>query len=301
MKNYVITVVTHPEKSDLTTSVQDQLAASLEAAGTRNIEFSWLNEGIAFDCRFDAKALEKTNQILAPFKLKYDCVLQPNENRRKQLLVADMDSTMIHMESLDVLADGLGVGAAVREITERSMEGTMNFEQSLRARVRLLAGMPAMALDDVIGQISYIQGATTLLQTMKKQGAYTALISGGFTFTTEIVAKALGFHEHHANQLPIEEDKILGTLGSTLIGPASKANLLTDLCRQHDLSVTDVLAVGDGANDIPMLQTAGLGVAYYGKPIVVENTTHHINHSDLTALLYFQGYSHREFADCGDV
>ena len=203
---------------------------------------------------------------------------------------------MIDMESLDVLADELGIGAAVREITERSMEGTLNFEQSLRARVKLLTGMPAAALDKVNGQIPYISGAKTLLQTMKKQGAYTALISGGFTITAEVVAKELGFDEHHANPLPIKEGKILGSLESTLIDPATKASLLADLCRKQDISLIDALAVGDGANDIPMLQGAGLGVAYYGKPIVTESTAYHINHSDLTTLLYFQGYSRREFA-----
>lgn len=295
MKTYVITVVTDLDKSDLTLSVQDQVAAALAAAGARNIEFSWLNVGVAFDCFFDAGIPEEIHKILPPLKQRYDCLLQPTENRRKKLLVADMDSTMIDMESLDVLADGLGIGEAVREITEHSMKGSMNFEQSLRARVTLLAGMPAAALDKVNDQISYIQGAKTLLRTMRKNGAYTALISGGFTFTTSIVAKALGFHEHHANYLPVEEGKILGILEETLIGPASKAELLTNICHQRGLSETDVLAVGDGANDIPMLQTAGLGVAYYGKPIVVENTPNHINHSDLTALLYFQGYSHREF------
>ncbi|GLQ05147.1 phosphoserine phosphatase SerB [Sneathiella chinensis] len=300
MKNHVATVVTHPDKSDLTSSLQDQLASQLAAEGARNMTFRWLNEGVAFDCFFDAEGMDAAESILAPLKGDYDCTVQPNENRRKRLLVSDMDSTMIDMESLDVMADALGVGAAVRALTEQSMQGTLNFEQSLRARVSLLAGKPAAALDDLVGRISYLPGAKTLIQTMRKYGAYTALISGGFTFTTEVVAKALGFHEHHANPLPIKEDKILGTLGPEILGPASKADLLTRLCRQRGLTPLDAAAVGDGANDIPMLQTAGLGVAYHGQPIVVEQTPRHINHADLTALLYFQGYHHSEFTDSED-
>ena len=230
-------------------------------------------------------------------KMRCDLVIQPDENRRKSVLLADMDSTMIGQECIDELADMAGVGAQVSGITARAMNGELGFEGALRERVGLLAGLDAGVIDRVWeDRITLTPGGDVLIATMKANGGYTALVSGGFTAFTSRVAARLGFDMHRANELPQEAGRITGQVAEPILGREAKVQALHDICAARNLSPADVMAVGDGANDLGMLQLAGAGVALHAKPAVAAEVDLRINHGDLTALLFLQGYSLDEFA-----
>lgn len=217
-------------------------------------------------------------------------------SRRKRLLVADMDSTMIHQECIDELGIVAGVGERIAEITRRAMRGELDFESALKERVGLLKGLDEAVIGTLLQErITFMEGGKTLLNTMKANRAYTALISGGFTAFTGHVAGQLGFHEHHANTLLIEDGKLTGDVGRPILGQQAKVDGLYRLAKLHGLEPSDAIAVGDGANDLAMLSAAGLGVALHAKPHVQESSLIRINHSDLTALLYLQGYRKEQF------
>ena len=225
-----------------------------------------------------------------------DLSVQPAKGRRKALLIADMDSTMIAQECIDELAHEAGVGAHVAEITERAMNGALEFEGALRERVALLRGLEAGIIDRVISErISFTPGAATLLATMRANGAYAVLVSGGFTAFTGHVAGALGFDEHHANRLMIADGALTGGVAEPILGRAAKLEALERISAARALAPDQVMAVGDGANDLAMLERAGAGVAYHAKPSVAARCDLRINHGDLTALLYLQGYAHADF------
>jgi phosphoserine phosphatase len=225
-----------------------------------------------------------------------DVAVLPAANRRKKLLIADMDSTIIEQEVVDELAAEAGVGAAVSAITERTMRGDLEFEPALRERVALLKGLPATAIGSVIrDRITFAPGGRTLVATMKASGAFTAIVSGGFTAFTGHVADTLGFESHEANRLIIEDGRLTGRVAEPVLGRSAKVEALKRLTAKLSIAVEDVLAVGDGANDIQMLQLAGLGVAFQGKPAVRAAAAVRIDHADLTALLYLQGYRKTEF------
>ncbi|MBJ3763283.1 phosphoserine phosphatase SerB [Maribius pontilimi] len=229
-------------------------------------------------------------------KMQTDLVLQPAEGRRKSVLLADMDSTMIGQECIDELADMAGVGERVSDITARAMNGELDFEGALRERVGLLAGLDADVIDRVWRErITLTPGGDVLLATMKAHGGYTALVSGGFTAFTTRVAERLGFDMHRANELPQEGGKITGAVAEPILGREAKVQALKDICATRGLTPDDVMAVGDGANDLGMLQLAGAGVALHAKPSVAAQVERRINHGDLTALLYLQGYAEDEF------
>lgn len=223
-----------------------------------------------------------------------NCV--PIANRRKKLLIADMDSTMIPVECIDEVADFAGVREQVVAITEPSMRGEISFEEALRARVALIKGLPIERLLDVYAErVSLNPGARTLVRTMASHGAYTALVSGGFTFFTERVAKAAGFDHHRANTLLSDNGRLTGMVTEPVLGRASKVEALEALSAGHDCLASDAVAVGDGANDLGMIERAGLGVAFRAKPIVAEAADCSIVYGDLTALLYLQGYTEDAF------
>ena len=229
-------------------------------------------------------------------ELGVDLVVQPSKGRRKKMLLADMDSTMIQQECIDELADEAGVGDRVKDITARAMNGELDFDGALKERVGLLAGLPETVIADVLSnRITLMPGGRELLATMKANGAYAALVSGGFTAFTAHVAQTLGFDENRANTLVIADGKLSGTVGLPILGREAKVAALRDISARLGLTHDEVMAVGDGANDLGMLGLAGAGVALHAKPSVAAECDIRINHGDLTALLYIQGYAKTEF------
>lgn len=223
-------------------------------------------------------------------------VLAPRGSRRKRLLVADMESTIIAQECLDELADYAGVRPRIAAITERAMRGELDFEAALQERVGLLSGLDARVLQDVYDQrVTLMPGAGTLVATMRRHGAACALVSGGFTFYTERVAARVGFDLQQANRLDIADGRIAGTVAMPILGREAKLAALQKLARERGLGDDETLAVGDGANDLAMIKAAGLGVAFRAKPIVAAEAQASVRHGDLTALLYLQGYTRAEF------
>jgi len=232
-------------------------------------------------------------------KMRVDLVVQPAEGRRKKMLLADMDSTMIEQECIDELAEVAGVGAHVREITARAMNGELDFEGALLERVALLRGLDEAVIGEVLRtRISYMPGGAALVATMRAQGSYCALVSGGFTAFTQAVAAHLGFDEHRANTLLAEGGTLAGDVARPILGRAAKVQALEEISARLGISEADVIAVGDGANDLGMLGRAGAGVALHAKPSVAAECDIRINHGDLTALLYVQGYTRDEFHPC---
>lgn len=226
----------------------------------------------------------------------YDICIQPTENRLKKLLLSDMDSTIIGQECIDELAAAIGLKEKVSAITEKAMRGELDFESALTERVRLLQGLPESTLTQVYTQaITLNAGAKTLVQTMKSLGAYTVLVSGGFTFFTEKIAALTGFDTHRANILAFENGVLTGQVVHPILGKAAKLEQLHTFSRLLELPQSLTLAVGDGANDLAMIEAAGLGVAFYAKPAVCQQAHCAIRYSDLTALLFMQGIHKKAF------
>ncbi len=252
----------------------------------------WLAEGEALE----ASGLEAERARELTVGLPIDVNLVPTTNRRKRVLLADMDSTMIHQECIDELGVVAGFGDKIKGITARAMKGEIDFEGALKERVGLLKGLDEFIIAKVLlERITLMEGGLTLLATMKANGAYAALVSGGFTAFTSHVARALGFNENRANTLLVENGKLTGEVAMPILGKDAKVESLHRICSVHRLLQEQVLAVGDGANDIPMLRAAGMGVALHAKPKVQEQAQYVVNHGDLTALLYLQGYAKSEF------
>lgn len=227
-----------------------------------------------------------------------DACVQPTEGRRKRLLVADMDSTIIGCECLDELADFAGVKAQVSAITERAMRGELEFEGALRERVAMLRGLPLSALQSCYDErVRLNPGARTLVRTMSANGARCLLVSGGFTFFTSRVAAAAGFDEDRANRLIDDGQALTGEVAEPILGREAKLAALQAETSAMSIDPSLTLAIGDGANDLAMIEAAGLGVAYRAKPVVAARAHARIDHSDLTALLFFQGYSAEQFKD----
>lgn len=256
----------------------------------------WLDPGVAAEFPLEAMPANRWEVWEGLQSLKVDLVIQPAEGRRKHLLLADMDSTMIQQECIDELADEAGVGAHVAAITRRAMNGELDFEAALRERVGLLKGLPVVTIDRVIrDRITLMPGGPELLATMKANGAHAALVSGGFTAFTGVIAARLGFDEHRANTLLAEGDMLAGTVADPILGKQAKVDALNEISARLGLSLDQTMAVGDGANDLGMLRLAGAGVALHAKPVVAAECDIRINHGDLTALLFIQGYAREDF------
>jgi len=250
----------------------------------------WVEEGSACDLVFAAGA-DKARPALEGLLPGVDVVVQPRETRRKRLLVADMDSTMVTVESLDELADYAGLKAEVAAVTERAMRGELDFEAALDSRVALLKGLDARVIDHCHEQrVRLTPGARPLVQTMSANDAYCLLVSGGFSRFADRVAAEIGFDAAISNDLLIENGRLAGRVGKPVVGAEAKRQALLDAAHARSLAMDEALAIGDGANDIPMIEAAGLGVAYHGKPAVVAAADARIEANDLSALLYAQGY-----------
>jgi phosphoserine phosphatase len=291
----VATLICNPADPALDSTVIDGARAILPSPGTPQ----WLFNEVAVDIPFtgseDISAIT-TRLREARGDLPIDIVVQPRLDRRKKLFLADMDSTMIGQECVDELADFVGLKAHVADITERAMRGEIAFEPALRERVALLKGLSVGVIDEVLKtRITPTPGGRELVMTMRAHGAYTCLISGGFTLFTKAVAARIGFQENRANELKVEDGKLSGEVSEPILGRATKLATLIELREAFDLDNLDTLVVGDGANDLGMIEAAGLGVAYHAKPAVAAAAHVRIDHSDLTALLYMQGYRRDEF------
>ena len=257
----------------------------------------WLAPKIAAEFALDALPNNRWEVWAQMQLIGVDLVLQSAQGRKKRLLIADMDSTMIEQECIDELADLAGVGARVSAITRRAMTGELNFESALRERVALLAGLPETVIADVIKErITLMPGGPVLVATMKANGAYAALVSGGFTAFTRHISGMLGFDENRANTLCMTAGKLTGQVAEPILGRAAKVQALLEITGRLGISVAEAMAVGDGANDLGMLGLAGSGVALHAKPQVQAGCDIRVNHGDLTALLYIQGYAQAEFA-----
>ncbi|MFZ1468083.1 MAG: phosphoserine phosphatase SerB [Paracoccaceae bacterium] len=291
---FIATLLTNPA-----TPVLDRATVEALRNAWGGGEARWLDPGVAAEFPLP-KLPENRWQVWQDLQaLSVDLIVQPDADRKKRLLIADMDSTMICQECIDELADEAGVGAHVAGITARAMNGELEFDFALRERVALLNGLPERVIAHVIrDRITLMPGGPVLLATMRANGAYTALVSGGFTSFTGPIAAGLGFDENRANILLTADGHLTGQVAEPILGKEAKLLALREITARLGLTPADALAVGDGANDLPMLLAAGTGVALHAKPHVQAQCDIRVNHGDLTALLYLQGYSRDDFAPC---
>ena len=290
----VATLIANPSNPVLNSTIAESAASALNASG-----LYWLADGIACDLVLrdgtDVAAAERVLRM-AIVDRPIDIAIQEQDQRRKKILIADMDSTMIGQECIDELAAEVGLKEQVSIITARAMNGEIAFEPALRERVALLKGMPISVVDEVIEKrITLTPGGLELIATMKAKGHYTALVSGGFTVFTSRIAATLGFDENRANILGEKDGLLDGTVAEPILGKQAKVDALNDIATKLGISPEDAMAVGDGANDLGMLHLAGAGVALHAKPAVAAEAKIRIDHSDLTALLYLQGYRKSDF------
>ncbi|MBA3448707.1 MAG: phosphoserine phosphatase SerB [Pseudaminobacter sp.] len=292
----IATLISHPARPAVTPSLAQRAGEAVAAVAT-----DWLADGTACDLVLpegldETRALAVLREVVGSQSV--DVVVQQREGRAKKILIADMDSTMIDQECIDELADEIGVKAHVAAITARSMNGEIAFEPALRERVALLKGLDAAVIERIIsGRLTLASGGRELVATMRKHGAWTALVSGGFDVFTARIGDMLGFHENRANRLTVEADGLLaGTVTEPILGRAAKAQALNDIAARLGLTPHDAIAVGDGANDLDMIRLAGSGVALHAKLSVAAEARIRIDHGDLTALLYIQGYRRADFA-----
>jgi len=289
---FIATLLTNPD-----TPVLDRATVESLRNAWGGGDAVWLDPGVAAEFPLESVPANLWEAWAGLQSLRIDLAVQPSLNRKKRLLIADMDSTMIRQECIDELADEAGVGAYVAGITARAMNGELDFEAALRERVALLRDLPAATIARVIrDRITLMPGGPALLATMRANGAYAALVSGGFTAFTASIAQTLGFDENRANTLLIENDRLTGHVADPILGKQAKLDALIEITARLNLTPEDAIAVGDGANDLAMLNRAGAGVALHAKPVVAAQCDLRVNHGDLTALLYLQGYTREEFA-----
>ena len=288
---FTVSLIASPLRANLTEDTAQALTRRWDGGPLR-----WLNPGVAAEFDVAVRPADFADAWADLHDQTLDLAIQPTAGRRKAILLADMDSTMIGQECIDELAHVAGVGPRVADITARAMNGELDFNGALSERVALLTGLKDSVIADVLAsRITMASGGAELVATMRAHGGYAALVSGGFTAFTEAVADRLGFDEHRANTLLAEGGLLTGRVGLPILGREAKVEALIQIAAARGLTPADVIAVGDGANDLGMIQMAGTGVALHAKPSVAAQAKVRINHGDLTALLYLQGYSVRDF------
>ncbi|MEQ9814872.1 MAG: phosphoserine phosphatase SerB [Azospirillaceae bacterium] len=304
----VLTIVAATE-GGLTAGMVERLRAALTSPVLTPGPADWLAPGRAADLPLEAAEAVKGNVVPQSLARQVDglaerlglgpvdLALLPAAGRRKRLLLADMDSTIVTAETLDEMAGRLGLKDEIAAITARAMAGELDFESALRKRVGMLKGLPESAIAETLGEIVLSPGAETLVRTMAAHGAHTILVSGGFTDFTEAVAARAGFREHRANVLERADGRLTGQVREPILGREAKDRTLRDAADRLGLALSETLAVGDGANDAEMIRHAGLGVGYRPKPLLRQVADACILHGDLTTLLYFQGFRRADFAD----
>lgn len=271
--------------------------ARLDDLGLAGADAVWLDDGIAADIPFAGDITAARGSLEGVFE-GVDVFVQPAANREKRLIVADMDSTMIPVECIDELADYAGLKPQIAEVTERAMRGELDFAAALDARVALLKGLGESAIDRCLAErVTLMPGARTLIRTMRSRGATAVLVSGGFTRFAEPVGAEIGFDRVIANRLLIEGGALTGAVAKPIVDSATKEMTLRAVADELGLDSSQTMAVGDGANDLPMIRAAGLGVAYHAKPIVAAAAGARVDHGDLTALLYAQGIARKDWVE----
>ncbi len=295
MTSHVLTLIGNTRSAPLEPVHVERVSRHLGLTG----RVDWLAEGEACDIFLESplSAAELTGQARDALSgTALDAVCTAIGKRRKALLISDMDSTVINQECIDELGDAIGLGPRIREITAAVVNGDMSFADALRERMALMKGMRRGVLESVYeDRITLQPGARTLVQTMRHHGAYCILVSGGFSFFTRRIAGRIGFHDHQANELVFKDGKLTGEVREPILGRSAKLDTLTRLCEEKGLEPADVLALGDGANDIKMIGAAGLGVAFHGSDSLRKQANACVDHGDLTAILYIQGYRKSEF------
>ena len=288
---FIATLLTNPETPKL-----DRVAVESLRNAWGGGDAVWLDPGVAAEFALEAMPANLWEVWDGFQAMGIDLAVQPAMGRKKRMLIADMDSTMIQQECIDELADEAGVGPYVAGITARAMNGELEFDAALRARVELLRGLEEAVIARVIrDRITLMPGGPALVATMRGHGGYAALVSGGFTAFTGAIAGVLGFDENRANTLLVEDGRLTGAVAEPILGRAAKVQALEEISARLGISPADAVAVGDGANDLGMLGLAGMGVALHAKPSVQAECAVRVNHGDLSALLYLQGYRREEF------
>ncbi len=305
MKN-ILTIVA-PSEGGIEDALIVALTAALGSLGLAPAPPEWLSRGEACDIPFAGTDLETTKDAVSDILdgAGVDFFAQRTQGRRKKILVADMDSTIVTSETIDELAVLAGKGPEIADITKRSMQGEIDFTEAVHERVAMLKGLEVSSFDETLAGIELSPGAETLVRTMTADGAFTVLVSGGFDNFAEPIANMAGFDEYRSNRFEIEDGRLTGRVFEPILGPDGKLNTLMALASERGVPMPETLAIGDGANDVPMIRAAGLGIAYRGKPVTRDAVLKPaegssgvcIDHADLTAALFIQGYRRSEFAN----
>ena len=297
----VLTLIADPSRRKLSAAAVEAARTALTAGGAKVGPTDWLSPEEACDLPFEGLNPMDGERLVreALGELPLDLAAQPQAGRRKALLLADMESTIIGEEMLDELAEVVGLRAEIAEVTARAMAGELDFEEALRARVGKLAGLPLTELEKAAERMTFNRGARQTIGTLAAAGIPCTLVSGGFTIFADLVAEACGFSAVYANHLEIEKGAVAGRVQEPILGREAKRQTLERLSADLGVTPTAACAVGDGANDLGMLNAAGLGVAYRGKPAVRASARYTLDVADLTGLLFYQGYRREDFADAG--